>query len=190
MMRFAIAILAILACGTTVSRASDNTVAPAKQSVQFDGNLLDLASQVESDGQVLREYIPAGETLEHWTKLAAIREYDALDDPKGVVVRMLQQLKRQYPDSPGAMMENPTTGEIIVDFVVWPPDASFVEFNVFKYQKRAGGGLIAEQYALREYQDTEGFLKGLRPVRERLVELMTEGLQQGGDPVEVKTRQE
>ncbi|MEX2114893.1 MAG: hypothetical protein WD845_16995 [Pirellulales bacterium] len=189
-MRFAIAALACMACCSTVARASDDSAGPAKESVRFDGHLLDLASQDETPGQSLKEYIPAGETLEHWTKLAAIREYDALDDPKPVVGEFLQQLKKQYPESPCSVIENPTTGEVIIDFVVWPADASFVEFNVFKYQKRTGGGLIAEQYALREYQDAEGFLKGLRPVRERLVELMTEGLQRDGDPVEVKTNAE
>ena len=79
---------------------------------------------------------------------------------------------------------------MIVDFVVWPADASFVEWNVFKYAKRPEGGVVAEQYALRAYEDSEAFLKGLRPVRERLVELMTQGLQPGDAPLEVKTQAE
>jgi hypothetical protein len=75
------------------------------------------------------------------------------------------------------MIENPATGEVIVDFVTWPADHAFVEFNVFKYARRAGGGLIAQQYALRDHQDTTAFLRGLRPVRERLGGLMAkEGL--------------
>ncbi len=74
----------------------------------------------------------------------------------------MQQLKKEYPDSPSSIIENPQTGEVIVDFVVWPADASFVEWNVFKYAKRPEGGVVAEQYALRAYEDSEAFLKGLR----------------------------
>jgi hypothetical protein len=75
------------------------------------------------------------------------------------------------------LIQNPTTGEVIVDFVTWPEDQAFVEFNVFKYSRKPGGGLVGQQYALREYQDTSVFLRGLRPVRERLVGLMAkEGL--------------
>jgi hypothetical protein len=65
----------------------------------------------------------------------------------------------------------------MVDFVTWMPDNSFAEFNVFKYSKRQGGGLVAQQYALRAYKGITNFLKGLGPVRKRLVDLMaTEGL--------------
>jgi hypothetical protein len=74
-----------------------------------------------------------------------------------------------------AVSENPKTGEVVVDFVTWPADESFVEFNVFKYGRREGGGLVAQQYALRDYKDPRGFMKGLKPVRTRLVSLMMEG---------------
>jgi hypothetical protein len=66
---------------------------------------------------------------------------------------------------------------VIVDFVTWPADRAFVELNIFKYARKPGGGLVAQQYALRDYQDTTGFLRSLGPVRERLVGLMAkEGL--------------
>ena len=52
---------------------------------------------------------------------------------------------------------------MIVDFVTWPADPAFVEFNIFKYTRKPGGGLVAQQYALRDYQDTTGFLRSLGP---------------------------
>jgi hypothetical protein len=188
-MRHAAMFLALLLFCPTLASAEDQAQPAATETVEFDGNVLGLASQEEEPGQSLKEYIPTGETLETWTKLAAIRQYKDFDDPKLMVGSLVKQLNKQYPESPSSIIENPTTGEVIVDFVVWPPDASFVEFNVFKYSKNPEGGLISEQYALREYNDAEGFLKGLRPVRERLVELMTDGLQPG-QPVEVKTNAE
>jgi hypothetical protein len=41
-----------------------------------------------------------------------------------------------------------------------------------KYRRKPGGGLVAQQSALRDYQDVTAFLRGLKPVRERLVGLM------------------
>ncbi len=189
-MHFVVMTFAVVVSSLAVAHAADQPAPAADNSVQFDGNVLKLASQEEAQGQTLKEYIPDGESLETWTKLASVRQYDNLNDPRAVVTALIEQLKKQYPNSPSSAIQNPTTGEVIVDFVVWPPDGSFVEFDVFKYRKHAEGGLIAEQYALREYQDVEGFLKGLRPVRERLVELMADGLQPGHEPVEVRTNAE
>ena len=136
-----------------------------------------LAWQGGPPGEIVSEYIPPGEKLESWTKLASIREYPKLDDPRAVAGNLLRALKQQNPAAQSAVIENPTTGEVIVDFVTWPADQAFVEFNIFKYARRPGGGLVAHQYALRDYRDTTGFLKGLRPVRDRLVGLMAkEGL--------------
>ncbi len=189
-MRSFASLLAVCACSIPLAHSADKNAPPAEHSVRFDGNVLNLASQEQGSGRTLKEYIPEGETLETWTKLASVRQYDNLHDPKAVVGALIEELRKQYPESPSSVIQNPTTGEVIVDFVVWPPDGSFVEFDVFKYQKRAEGGLIAEQYALREYRDVEGFLKGLRPVRERLVELMADGLQPGHEPTEVRTKAE
>ena len=145
--------------------------------MSFDGQTLVLAWQGGNPGETVREYIPVGEKLESWTKLASIREYPKLDEPRAVAANLVRALKQQNSAAQSAMIENPATGEVIVDFVTWPADRAFVEFNIFKYARRPGGGLIAHQYALRDYQDTTAFLRGLRPVRERLVGLMAkEGL--------------
>jgi len=147
----------------------------AGESVRFDDVEFVLAWQGSNDGESTKEYLPVGEDLESWKKLAAVREYPELDDPSAAVAAFAKILKEKYPQSPSSIIENPKTGDVIIDFVVWPADGSFVEFNIFKYSKQAGGGLRAEQYALREYDETEEFLRGLRPVRERLVELMASG---------------
>lgn len=165
-----------LGLGALPAQGQTSKAEPAAQpeSVTFDGHTLVFASQDKNAGESLREYIPAGEKLESWTRLASIREYPNLDDPKAVVANLIKLMKQQYPQARHAVMENKETGEVLVDFVVWPPDESFVEFNVFKYSRRDGGGLVAQQYALRNYEDPKGFMRGLRPVRERLVKLMAE----------------
>lgn len=167
--------LLVLALGLGLAVHADGQAPP--QRLAFDGQILVLAWQGGSPGETVREYIPPGERLESWTKLASLREYPKLDDPRAVVASLVRALKQQNPAAQSAMIENPATGEVIVDFVTWPADRAFVEFNIFKYARKPGGGLVAQQYALRDYQDTTGFLKSLRPVRERLVGLMAkEGL--------------
>jgi hypothetical protein len=149
--------------------------AQQRESVAFDGRTLVLAWEGENRGERIREYIPEGEQLDSWTTLASIREYPNLNDPKAVVANLLRVLKQNTPKAPSAVQENARTGEVVVDFVTWPPDESFVEFNVWKYRRAETGGLVAHQYALRDYRDPKGFLRGLKPVRERLVRLMVEG---------------
>jgi len=164
-------LILLLATSIVPLRADDKTPS-RKESVAFDGTTLILASTSENPGERVREYIPEGQQLASWTKLASIREYPKLTDPRAVAENVVRALKQQNPGAQSAMIQNPKTGEVIVDFVTWPADNAFVEFNIFKYSRKEGGGLIAQQYALREYQDTAAFLKGLKPVRTRLVELM------------------
>jgi len=185
-MRTFAALLSIAILNVCVARGADEPIATAddtataaEDTVNFDGQTLVLRWEGENPGETIKEYIPADQKLDSWTRLASIRTYSELDDPAALAGGVIKQLKKDYPDSPCAIIENPETGEVVIDFVLWPADLSFVEFNVFKYAKGEDGGVIAEQYALRDYEDSEGFLKGLRPVRERLVNLMTKGLGTG-----------
>ena len=86
-------------------------------------------------------------------------------------------VKQNYPAPPTQTVENPTNGDTIVDFLVGPPDGSFVEYNIFKYTKRKAGGIVAYQYAIRAYGDTDKFLKDLDRTRGRLLnEMADDGL--------------
>ena len=148
-----------------------------KERITFDGTTLVLAAQEKSDDESIKEYIPEGQTLEAWSHLASVRTYANHQDPKMLAGALVKQVKANYPQSPCSLRDNAATGESLVDFVVWPPDKSFVEFNVFKYGKGENGGVVAQQYAVREYKDPNGFLESLRPVRERILAEMIRGLQ-------------
>ena len=157
--------------------AGDSANAPPK-SVQFDNQTLNLAWQGGTDADPIYEYVPAGETLDHWTHLASIREYADLNDASSLAADTLKLARDTYTHTPGGSIENPTTGDTIINFCAWPDDESFLEFNVFKYSKRPGGGTIAFQYAVRVYGDATEFAKNLPALSERLVNEMAEhGLQ-------------
>ena len=150
---------------------------PGAKAVAFDGKRLQQAAQGGTPVEAWREFVPSGEPIARWTRLASIREYPTHGDPMALATGLLRALKQQNPDAPSAIIRNPSTGEVIVDFITWPPDRAFTEFNLFRYGKRDGGGVVAQQYALRHYGDAGEFLRGLKAERTRLVEAMAkEGL--------------
>ena len=166
-----------IAANVIDSSQSKKNAKPEKDYVQFDGQKLYFAFQGTNPGESFKEYIPEGEKLESWTHLASIREYPDLDDPQAVVDNLVHLLKQQNPDAQSSVIHNSKTGDVIVDFVTWLPGVPFVEFNVFRYSKKPEGGLIAQQYAIREYKDPPGFLRKLKPIRIRLVnEMAKDGL--------------
>jgi len=147
------------------------------RAVTFDGKRLVHAAEGKTPVEVWREFVPPGETLERWTRLASVREYPTHRDPKALAGELVRALKRSYPDAPSSLIENKATGEVIVDFVAGPDNGAFTEFNLFRYGTRDAGGVVAQQYALRVYGDAGDFLRGLRAERKRLLELMAkEGL--------------
>ena len=105
----------MLALGLAWAVHADGQAPPKR--LTFDGQILVLAWQGGAPGETAREYIPPAEKLESWTKLASIREYPKLDDPRGVAANLVRALKQQNPAAQSAMSENPATGEMIVDFV-------------------------------------------------------------------------
>jgi hypothetical protein len=153
-------------------KEAEGKTAPGQERVRFDGATLFLAWQGDTPVGSVKEYILDGGRLQSWTKLASIREFVKPDDPKAMAADLLGVVKQQNPGSQGAAFVDTTTGAVVVDFVTWLPDRSFVEFNVFKFTKKEGGGLLGQQYAVRAYRDITSFMEGLKSLRSRLVELM------------------
>lgn len=171
-------ILVMAKAAAEPSITTEPSLATAK-SLTFDGQTLNLAWEGGTAEAPIREYIPAGENLEKWTHLASIREWTDLNDPRELAAGTLETVKQTYPGAPHNMAENPDTGETVIDFLVGPPDGSFVEYNIFKYAKRPGGGTIAQQYAVRNYDNPAEFAeKELPAIRGRVInEMATDGLQ-------------
>jgi hypothetical protein len=189
-MRFP-SIVTLIVLGTTLvasaadptSRRSISRDTKPSEVIRFDGQSLVLAFQNNNNGDTIKEYIPAGETLERWTKLAALYEYPGLDDPQAVVDALVERLKQRGSDIPYDVRTDSRTKAVIVDFLIWPEgsakpeNAEYVEYNIFRYEPKRGGGLTAQQYAVRRYDDKFDFVANLRTWKDRLVRQMTdEGL--------------
>ncbi len=142
--------------------ATEQASTVAEKTVTVDGRELKLAYEGESGGDTIHEFIPSDETLETWTRLAAIREYPDLNNPLDFAEAVVKQLKERKPPANFEMLQNPKNGDVVLNFLVWPDDGSFAEFNVFQYHKQADGGLVSYQYAARAYGDeVETFIKSL-----------------------------
>ncbi len=168
----AVTMLAALLLAAPALAAETATKAAAKAVVAFDGVAMVQTAEGDSPGEHWREFIPDDEDLKSWTRFASIREYPKIDDPKVVAGNLVRALRRQNPQVHSAILENKKTGEIIVDYITWPDDHKFVEFNLYRYGRNPKGGVIAQQYALRRYENTSDFVSAFKSERQRLVKMM------------------
>ncbi len=146
--------------------------AQAQSAVLFDGTKFIQAFHKSEDSQTITEFLPEGEELKSWNRLTSIRTFPKLTEPRTAAAGLLRAVREYNPDAKSIMVENPKNGDVIIDFLTWPRDQSFVEFNIFRYTKK-GRGLLMEQYAQRAYgNDARDFLIKLKTERQRLVDLM------------------
>lgn len=156
--------------GVAVGQAAPE---PAKKAtVVFDGVAMVQAAEGNKPGEHWREFIAADEDLKSWTRLASIHEYPKIADPKTAAGNLVRTLRNQNPPVHSAILENKKTGEIIVDYIGSPADRKFVEFNLYRYSRNPKGGVIAQRYALRHYENISDFAEAFKSERQRLVRMM------------------
>jgi hypothetical protein len=113
-----------------------------------------LASASPPDSPVTREYIPAGETLEKWNQLAAVRIFKNLRDPRTFLDGLGQQSVKRNPETRYWLVQNNETKEFMVDFMAFPSSTTkpfYAEWNLWRASYVEGKGLVVYQYARRIY---------------------------------------
>jgi hypothetical protein len=132
-----------------------------------------------SDAGYLKEYLQAGQTLNTWTNLFAVRCFRDLDSPKNYIDDMAIDYQRKYPGMKFAMFNEKSKNRYFIDFLAYPLDkkSKYFEWDFFRAQTNTTGGIVVFQYAERRYRkksihefDTWD-IKGLR--RHMLPLLMT-----------------
>lgn len=91
------------------------------------------------------EFVREGDTaIGQWTKLVSFRYRlpSIGNDPKKVAVGMAQRVRASNPKALARVEINERTSEAILDYLTWPPDIKFLEFNVFRYAKSADGQAV------------------------------------------------
>jgi hypothetical protein len=120
-----------------------------------------------------QEYLPAGETSEHFSRMVLIEAITHGANVDGVVsarVKMLNQRKATDPTVNYAVLKNPANGEVILDFILsatTDKGEMVVEWNAYRYIAMKGGdGVVLFGISRRAYGDATGdFLRGLKSTR-------------------------
>lgn len=125
-----------------------------------------------------QEYLPAEQDSEHYTAMVLIDANVANDDVRAAAaatVDMLQKRKASDPLVHFSEIQNPQTGEIIVDFIL--SDGDIVEWNAYRYAawKGEGGksGVILFGISRRAYgDDATAFLAALKAARKQDIDAL------------------
>lgn len=119
-------------------------------SVEFLGQTFEKkheAGEPKGKPRLVEFGLPA-EDIKKWSRLVAYRHYPGLNpDTRQAAITHGQQVKARDKDARMEIITNDKTGEAIIDFLMGEQD--LIEFNVVKYTKAPGGGLVSTQYAVR-----------------------------------------
>lgn len=131
-----------------------------------------LAYAPEDSAVQLREYLPKGETLKRWNRMASVRVFKDLDDPQAFLASVAESVEKSYPAARSQFLENEKEGKIILDFLTFDPEnspARFAEWNLMRAEYAKGRGLVVFQYAMRFYKIDDRATAALNAERERMV---------------------
>ena len=139
-------------CGTVAAAAffAGAATAAAQSSIIFDGERYEQRFEDRKGPVAVVEYVRAGETLQNWTRLAAIRHFPQQQDPKQAAANLAAVVRKHNPQARAEVIGKDDGSEAVVDFITWAPGDDRLEFNVHRYRRIAGTpGLVAYQFAWR-----------------------------------------
>lgn len=123
----------------------------------------------------LIEYVRAGETVENWTKLFAVRNFPTSDDPRAAVAAFSQVVKQNNPQAGVQILVKEDGSEAMIDFLTWAKGADHMELNIHRYLKKPEHpGLISYQFAHRFRKTPEMTAREIRKLKDHWSELMRE----------------
>ncbi len=104
-------------------------------------------------GDKLVEFVRESESFDKWTKLVGFR-YQQLsridNDPTKAAAILAQIVKASNPKAQSRVIVSKEKSEAMIDFLTWPPDRAYMEFNVFRYAKSTDGkAVVSLQLAYR-----------------------------------------
>ena len=164
---FHVAALTVALVAISAAPASDRSITfdEVTYTRQFIGNM---------NPGGLAEYVRPTETVDNWTTLVAVRNFPKLNDAAGAAAQLVRTLKASNPDARFQLLVKEDQSEAMVDFITWPKDGAYAEFNVFRYLKQPGyAGLIAYQFACRFTDTGPDATARIRQDRQRWVEAMS-----------------
>jgi hypothetical protein len=141
--------------------------ASEKRYIEFDGTRYYLADEQANERESLREYVPTGQLVTAWDELVSVRTIKGLTDAKAYAANLQRIVLSSSPLAQCVVAQKKKV--IIVDFLTWPEDMSYGEFNMMKVVS-SKAGLTISQYARKWRGDDWG--EKLKAERMRLYDVV------------------
>ncbi|HMA37341.1 MAG TPA: hypothetical protein VKY74_23010 [Chloroflexia bacterium] len=123
----------------------------APPSVIFDGERYERAFSGAQPAGWTDEYLPPGQTLDHWTRLVGVHLYRGFQDPQQFGQVFERQIKESNPRAGTQLLVRDDGQEALLDFLIWVMESQPIwEFNIFRLCPGAEG-VIGYQFAYRIY---------------------------------------
>lgn len=129
----------------------------------------------ESPNQI-REYLPKGESLEHWSHLASVRTFGQLKNPNAYLLEVAHEAKKSSPAARYQFYRDVDTKMVVLDFLTFSPHSSrerFAEWNLMRATYVEGKGLVVYQYAMRFYSIGSESAKQIIEERRKMMDPFT-----------------
>lgn len=127
-------------------------------------------------GVLVYRYVRENETFEDWTTAATyilFRQPEVGDRPKSVAAGIVSGLQSTNPQAQYNLTGNEAGTKAFLDFLTWPVDKEFMEYNVYRLEAGASGeGVYALQISVKfPYVDnmSETQLKEVVSLRNALI---------------------
>ena len=164
--------LVILSSSAFAINAANHTPATLPKSVEFNGIKLSHAFEQAQEEQFIVEYIPAGETLEKWSTMFAVRKQNIPSTPLDHAIRLAQSITQRNPKlGANVIFHEDNPEKAMVTFIA--VGGGVIEYNVWKFMKTDGfNGLVSYQFAVRNYGELSDDFRQLLNNTEPIIDAM------------------
>ncbi|HTW52292.1 MAG TPA: hypothetical protein VME45_10395 [Stellaceae bacterium] len=186
MTRVVTAALTLLACAGSLAQAEEPVAErlSVPGPITFGPETYKLSwSSHPSANYYKQEYLPDGQASEHFRQMVLVEATLLEADVAHVAASQVQWLDNRKATDPlvnYAILKNPKTGEVILDFVLSadePKQDYLVEWNAYRYallpQKDGKRGVLLFGISRRAYgDDTTDFLRALKSTRSQEIDAL------------------
>lgn len=167
MHRFALFVLATISV-ISPARAADRWVAFADE--VYHCRFVSVTDTIR-----LAEYTRDGDSIDKWEKLIGVWHYPmTTGSPEDGAAAVIRELQAKRPTARFQFLKKEDRSEAMVDFITWPDDGSYAEFNVFRYRRLPGqSGLVAYQFAYRFDGRAANAAESIRKARAEWLDVMS-----------------
>jgi hypothetical protein len=128
-----------------------------------------------NEQEKLAEYTLVDESIDDWKKLVAVRHYPLAEAaPADAAREIVKALNQAQPAAKHQLLVKEDGTEALLDFLIWPQDASYVEFNVFRLIQTEDEGLVSYQFAFRFKDTSPESIEKFKKARQLWLEEMRE----------------